>query len=287
MREFSLSIAFEACCLRYEPGSTEPPPNRYSVPSIERVIRILYYLKRHKKAGVSQIANSLDITRSNCFAILKTLQANNFVLFDNDTKKYFLGPALLEFANSIAEDMSITHMARPYLEQFVKSTGLSILLVQRINDSRLLVIDRQDNTSDVRLTVSVGTRIPITHSATGRAFLAYMDEESIERLVRTVPVKQLTPHTITEPERILEDIRATRQRGYSVAYGENMPDVTAIAAPIFDAKNQPVYVVSTMGTVSAIPRDHVDVYGFALRQTADRISSALGNTSELVSAHRG
>lgn len=259
---------------------SDPSIRRYSVPSVERVVRILYFLKRHKRAGVSHIANSLEITRSNCFAILKTLQANDFVVFDEDTKKYSLGPTLLEFSQQISQDMSITHVAKPYLEKFVRSTGLSALLVQRINEARLLVIDRQDNSSEVRLTVAVGTRIPITHSATGRACLAYLEPAVIDHLVKTVPVKQLTPNTMTEPERILEDVEKTRTRGYAIAYGENMPGVTAIAAPVFNARGEPIYVVTTLGTASSIPREHVDVYGFALRQTADHITAALGGVAK-------
>lgn len=253
-------------------------PKRYSVPAVERTIRIFHYLKSHRRASVSDIANDLNITRSNCYAILKTLQAHSFILFDFESKKYSLGPIFLEFVRTITRDLSLIHASRPFLLGYVENTGLSVILGQRVNLTRLLVIDRQDCADDVRVIISIGTRIPITHSASGRALLAFLPSKESKELVEAVPVQRLTPRTITTPKEIIADLVKIRARGFAVGHGENQEGIDAIAAPVFDAMGVPVGVIASAATTSTLSNERLQQFGDALRKTADEITFAIGGT---------
>lgn len=249
---------------------------RYSVPAVERTIRIFHYLKANRRASGAEIAKDLNLTRSNCYAILKTLQLHGFVLFDTESKKYSLGPIFLEFVRTIVQDLSLIHVSRPHLQKFVENTGLSVVLEQRINFNRLLVIDRQDCADDVRVIISIGTRIPITHSASGRALLAYLPSKEAEELVKSVSVIPLTAKTITNPADIMDDLKNIRTRGYAVGHGENLEGIDAIAAPIFDVTGEPIGVVACAATSSTLSNGPLDHFGNELRSTADEISVVLG-----------
>lgn len=250
------------------------PKAKYAVPAVERTIRILHFLRDNKQASVSEIASSLNITRSNCFAILKTLQHHNFLMFDEATKKYSLGMALLEVTRFMTRDLSIIQIVRPWLTRLVASTGLSALLVQRISELRMMVLDREETSRDIRLTVSVGTRIPITFSATGRAVLAYLPEDERERLIRSVEVSPVTSRTIIQPDEIRREVENIRQRGYSIAYEESLAGVIAIAAPVFDETGRPLYAVTILGI--AIPQERLESLGRELCRAASEITGAIG-----------
>ena len=201
---------------------TTPREERYSVPAVAQTVRILYFLKDRKRAGASEIANALEITRSYCFGILKTLQFHRFLSFDDHSKQYELGPALMDFSQLLSQENLIKSAAKPHMRDFVKETGMSIFLIERVSYARLLVVDREESSEDVRITLAIGTRIPITHSASGRAALAFLPAPEIDDLVRAVAVEVLTPQTMVDPEAILADLGAVRARGFSVAFGENM-----------------------------------------------------------------
>jgi IclR family acetate operon transcriptional repressor len=250
--------------------------NRYSVPAVERTIRIFHYLKTNRRASVSDISNDLKITRSNCYAILKTLQMHSFILFDFDSKKYSLGPIFLEFVRTITQDLSLIHVSRPFLQSFVEKTGLSVVLEQRVNLTRLLVIDRMDCADDVRVIISIGTRIPITHSASGRAVLAFLPLTEVEELVASVPVQRLTSKTITTPKDIIADLGKIRERGFAVGHGENLEGIDAIAAPVFDVMGVPIGVIASVATTSTLNSERLQKFGEALRETADQITAAIG-----------
>ena len=256
------------------PAARTKPKAKYAVPAVERTIRILHFLRDKKQASVSEIATSLDITRSNCFAILKTLQHHNFLMFDEATKRYSLGMALLEVTRFMTRDLSVIQVVRPWMTRLVESTGLSALFVQRISERRMMVLDREETSRDIRLTVSVGTRIPITFSATGRSVLAYLPEDERERLINSVEVSPMTARTIIRPDQIRAEVEGIRKRGYSIAYEESLAGVIAIAAPVFDETARPLYAVTILGI--AIPQDKLDALGHELRVATSQITAAIG-----------
>ena len=198
----------------------------YAVPAVERTIRILHFLRDRRSASVSEMSNELQITRSNCFAILKTLQNHNFLQFDEATKKYSLGMG--------------------------------------------------QTTNDIRLTVSIGRRIPITYSATGRAVLAFLPDADIKRLVANNRLIPSTSKTLADPDRILADVALIRERGFSTADEESMDGVMALGAPVFNEMGEPAFAVTILGIAAAIQRRRIDDLGRELCGFAAQITSSIG-----------
>ncbi|MBI4277280.1 MAG: FAD binding domain-containing protein [Armatimonadetes bacterium] len=68
------------------------------VPAVARAIRILRYLARHGDRGatLAQIHRALDLNKSTCHNILKTLQRYGFLEFMPPSRRYRLGHALVE-----------------------------------------------------------------------------------------------------------------------------------------------------------------------------------------------
>jgi len=253
----------------------------YAVPAVERAIRIFQFLRGNRSASVSTISDELKITRSNCFAILKTLHNLNFLTFDSETKKYGLGLAFLDISRAIIQDLSIIQVARPSLSKLVARTGLSALLAQRIGETRLMVLDQDNTSADIRLTVELGRRIPITYSATGRAMLAFLADEQVQRLVSTIKLVPTTPKTMIDAKEILRDVQLIRERGYSVAYEESMIGVTALGAPVFDSDGKPAYSLTILGIAAAIPKGRIPELGREISKVAADVTAAIGGQSLL------
>lgn len=248
----------------------------YTVPAAERVVRILRYLKQRKRAGVSEIAAALEITRSNCYGILKTLQRHNFVAFDPESKKYSLGLALLELGGAVSRDSALVNLARPHLLRFVEATHLSSLLVQRVSDTRLMVVDKEETASDIRLSIPLGMRFPITHGAIGKCALAYLPEPEVERLIGAVGVEAATSKTVTDLTEYREQLRGVRERGYAASYEESVEGTNVLAAPVFDGGGQVALILASMGFTAALPPALMASHGQRLRRAADAITAAVG-----------
>lgn len=249
----------------------------YTVPAVERAIRIMTFLK-HRQAGVSQIADALSITRSNCFAILKTLHARNLLAFHPDDKTYSLGIGLLELGGAISKDFAVIGVVRPFLLQHVHESKLTTFLVWRGGERRLILLDKEEAPGDVRLSISVGTRLPITHGASGKCFLAFLPKEERERLIELVGIHKTTEHTITDPARYRAEIARIQKSGFVASVEESTLGTNGLSAPVFDGDGRILLVLTALALTASMTPASMRTHARALRATADRVTRALGGT---------
>lgn len=144
-------------------------PRNYTVPAVDRAARILTYLK-HRHAGVTQIADALAITRSNCYAILKTLQAHNLLAFNPVDKTYSLGLSLLELGGAISKDFAVLGIVRPFLIQHVRESNLTTFVVWRFGERRMILLDKEETPG---MSASASPSARASRSRTARAASAF------------------------------------------------------------------------------------------------------------------
>lgn len=257
--------------------STANGARDYTVPAVERAIRIMTYLK-HRQAGVSQIADALSITRSNCFAILKTLHARNLLAFHAEDKTYSLGLGLLELGGAISKDFAVIGLVRPFLLQHVHDSKLTTFLVWRGGERRMILLDKEEAPGDVRLSISIGTRLPITHAASGKCFLAFLPDDERERLISVVGIHPTTEHTITDPARYRAEIARIQRSGYVTSVQESTLGTNALSAPVFDSEGRILLVLTALALTASMTPARMRTQARALRATADRVTRALGGT---------
>jgi len=257
--------------------SASPGTRDYTVPAVERAIRIMTYLK-HRHAGVSQIADELAITRSNCFAILKTLHAHNLLAFRPADKTYSLGLGLLELGGAISKDFAVIGLVRPFLLRYVHDSKLTTFLVWRAGERRLILLDKEEAPGDVRLSISVGARLPITHGASGKCFLAFLPDDERERLIEVVGIHRTTEHTVTDPARYRSEIARIQRTGYVMSVEESTLGTNGLAAPVFDGDGRILLVLTALALTASMTPVSMKTQARALRSIADRVTRALGGT---------
>jgi DNA-binding IclR family transcriptional regulator len=69
-------------------------------------------------------------------------------------------------------------------------------------------------------------------SAAGKAILAYLSDERVEAILDQWGLKRFTESTITDRDRLYEDLQAGREQGYLFNREEYQRGVTAIGAPV-------------------------------------------------------
>ena len=69
-------------------------------------------------------------------------------------------------------------------------------------------------------------------SAGGKAILAHLPDERVEAILDRWGLKRFTEDTITDRDRLREDLQAGRERGFFLNREEYQRGVTAIGAPV-------------------------------------------------------
>jgi len=112
----------------------------------------------------------------------------------------------------------------------------------------------------------VGRRVPLHATGVGKALLAQLPDEEIVRILDLAGMPTVTPHTITDPAVLLQDVRASRIRGYTIDDGEQEVGVSCVAVTVPNAPT-PTAISISAPTPRMTP-DVVREAATALREAA-------------------
>lgn len=205
------------------------------VPAVDRAIQVLHLFKggEKKEYGVSEISRLLDLNKSTVHNILNTLAHHNFLKQDDVTRRYQLGPALAELGSLVRSRIDLREITRPYLRRLMEHTHCTILL-GTFDGKSITLVDKEEPVADVRVSASIGMKIPFCAGSFGRAFLAFMPADVVDQLLIDPGLKAFTPTSITDPDEYRSALARVRTRGYAVDDSEEyIPGVEAVAVPIF------------------------------------------------------
>jgi DNA-binding IclR family transcriptional regulator len=248
------------------------------IQSLERGMRALIFLAR-KNAGVTEVAEELGVNKSTAFRILETLEADNFVLQDEATAKYRLGPGVLRLSGQLVKNLNIISVAKPFMAKLADDTGESAHLCMLSNDSAV-VIDQIMASSRLSVNARVGNAEPAHCSSVGKCLLAYCEEDKRERILSRIEFTPYTKNTITDAGALRRELEGIRARGYAVDDGELSEDVLCVAAPVFNHAGAVFYSVGISGPRSRMKGKKVGAVAEMLMQETRKISEQLGHYRE-------
>jgi IclR family acetate operon transcriptional repressor len=147
-------------------------------------------------------------------------------------------------------------------DRFGETVNLAVL------DRRHIVYVHQvESERAVRAFNRTGNRVLAHASAAGKALLAWQPEATIATLLDG-GLAQLTPATITAPERFAEYLAEVRRRGYALDLGEQDEDVVCVAAPIGSPGGRPLAALSLSGPASRMRRAQLGDTGTEVARAA-------------------
>jgi DNA-binding IclR family transcriptional regulator len=129
--------------------------------------------------------------------------------------------------------------------------------------------------SPVSATLRVGSVMPLSRSATGLLFLAFLPERRWSSLLKAELAgnvrQRFSPQTPAELEPTLERVR---RQGYARTC-EFIPGITGLAAPVFGVDNSLTLALVTLGYSVGFQADEANIRA-ALLRSATQLSSRLG-----------
>ncbi len=205
---------------------------RYGAPSVRKAFEILRALSSSKKGlGVSEIARDLKMAKSTVHGMTSALEELGAVMRDPYTKRYRLGFTLFELGRSAYSQIDLKTLARPIMEELMEETQASVFL-GILNWDHVTVLDIVESRQDLKITAPIGATIPLFAGAVGKVFLASMEEEQTEKIIRSKGLTRFTENTIVDPELYYQELRLVRKIGYAVDDEEYILGVRAVASLI-------------------------------------------------------
>jgi hypothetical protein len=110
-----------------------------AVVAAARVLRILHGSERPLNA--SEVARAAGLHRGTAYNILRTLQAEEFVGYDEATRSYSVSLHILELAYGVLRRSGLMDLARPLMHAISDAHGVSVYLSKVLGSSSLLLLD--------------------------------------------------------------------------------------------------------------------------------------------------
>ena len=101
-----------------------------------------------------------------------------------------------------------------------------------LNWDHVTVLDIVESRQDLKITAPIGTTVPLFAGAVGKVFLASMEEDQTEKIIRSKGLPRFTENTIVDPELYYQELRSVKIMGYAVDDEEYILGVRAVASPI-------------------------------------------------------
>jgi len=223
--------------------------------------------------ALSDLAKICGVTKSNAHRLLKTLEDRRFVRQDPKTRAYEPTLKLWELGIQIFNRLNLRAVARPHLQSLAQATQESVHL-SIFEHGEVFYVDKVDSVHAVRAYIGIGDRAPAYCTATGKAILAFLPSDVIERACRGL--KRFTTSTIVDARKLKAELGRIRERGYSVTCGEWRPGVLGIAAPVKSPSGAVVAGLGIAGPEDRMREADLAVQTTAVLETAERIAHDLG-----------
>jgi IclR family transcriptional regulator, pca regulon regulatory protein len=246
--------------------------------SLERGLAVLSAFTPDRPAlGISELGRELDLTRSTTHRYVATLATLGYLQQDASTRKYRLGPRVLDLGFSMLGSLELREIAAPHLRRLTDITGHTSNLAIR-DDTDVILIDRvrgrPGRYHHLEFSLHVGSRLPSYCSATGKALLAFLPRPDLDQILARIDLIQRGPRTLTNKTALLAELEQVRRTGVAVNDEELESALRSVAAPVRSRSGEVVAAVNVAIPWSPVAMTElVRELGPTLRATARQIAA--------------
>ena len=183
------------------------------VKSATRTLDIIEYVVAHNRPLVAQeIAVALGIPVSSLSYLLGTLVDRGYL--NRDGRRYSAGPGLQRL-QARSGGFSLAERAAPLVRTLrVQLNETTSFFVRSGWDVEAIVTETSDQA--LRYAVPTGSRLPMHALASGKALLAALPDDELDRYFAEAERERFTPATVTGEKALRREIEQIRETGFSL-----------------------------------------------------------------------
>ncbi|RCW63202.1 IclR family transcriptional regulator [Pseudorhodoferax soli] len=229
--------------------------------SAERSLKLLSLLAEEGRAmSFMEITSQLALAKGTVHRLCSNLAAAGYLVRDVDERLFLLGPAMRRVAFNALNHATLRGMRHAVLKDLVSKIEETCNFTT-LDGHEVLYLDRVEARWPLRLTIDVGSHVPLHCTSSGKLLLAHLPKRQRDTMIKRLSLTAMTATTITTIDGLRSECDAIVERGYARDEEEFVEGLISIAVPVRDPQ----------GDVRAT----VSVHAPKVRLTLDRAESRI------------
>ncbi|WP_261816951.1 DNA-binding transcriptional regulator KdgR [Vibrio gallicus] len=251
--------------------STQPE----AVSSVLKVFNILQALGKQKEIGVSELSQSLMMSKATTYRFLQTMKMLGYVAQEGEADKYSLTLKLFELGAKSLEYVDLIELADKEMKEISEQTDEALHL-GALDDDAIIYIHKIDSNYNLRMQSRVGRRNPLYTTAIGKVLLAERDEEFVRETLSRIDFVKSTERTHENAQQLIDELKVVKEQHYGEDNEEQEPGLRCFAAPIYDRFGTVIAGVSISFPTIRFDEKRMSYYIGLLHKAGRNISEQLG-----------
>ncbi|ACQ79720.1 transcriptional regulator, TrmB [Beutenbergia cavernae DSM 12333] len=255
-------------------AQTDPDASlrRHTVGVLGKAIDVIEVLTFGEPRTIREIADETGIEKAAVYRILNTLEERGFATKDERSKRYAPGPRLVIAATALLRDHDAVSVARPVMvrlrDEFGETVNLGVLTGQNIEYLEIV-----ESPHSLRMSAEVGSTHPAHATALGKAALAELDPESLERQIGHNPLQPATRKTLADRRLLTMDLAQVRDRGFAIDDEENELGAVCVAVALPHLGYGTRHAMSVSGPATRMSADVIGRIGRRLVEVSGELGA--------------
>jgi DNA-binding IclR family transcriptional regulator len=220
----------------------------------------------------SELLADSPYPKATLFRFLQTLTNLNLLAHDPETGVYSLGVRLVRLAHAAWNQSSLAPIARPLIDELSARIGETVHLAQ-MDGAHVLYVDKRNARVPIEMFAQAGRVGPAYCTGIGKAMLAFLPEDEVDRLIPQMAFHRFTTATLTTPEALRAELAEIRLRGHAYDREEHEPGIVCVAAPILSSSGRVMGGLSVTTSTARSSLAALEGLSGVLKDVARRIAA--------------
>jgi DNA-binding IclR family transcriptional regulator len=255
--------------------SAPPDDGAARIPTTLRLLTLLEEVVRIGGPVIpADLAGATDLPKATLHRLFQTLESEGYLQREPDGRSYSVGPRARQLAVATLSTMRVRTTRLAVMRALAKDTGetCNVAIPER---EAMVYLDRVETEWPLRVQFSVGTRVPLHCTASGKLYLSTLSDLRLSSFLRNADLVRMTPNTFTDAGALRAEVERVRAQGFAVDNEEFLEGVVAFAMPLRDMYGRMPATIAFQGPVQRLSLERGHALLPRLKRAADELSALL------------
>jgi len=185
----------------------------------------------------TEVSRVLNLPKQTVHRVCRSLVEQGFLTRDPVSRALTPGARLRLLATGVLQSSQLHILRHQILARVARETGETVNYVMPQADG-MSYIDRVETDWAFRVQLPIGSNVPFHCTASGKVWLASLDEVERRRVIGKLDLARYTDATICEPGQLIAEVDEVARSGYSIDNQEFMDGMFAVSVPVHDSQGR-------------------------------------------------